>query len=270
MINIKQEDFKNLITYVKSNYGIDLSHKKNLVEGRLSNTILEKGFTSFKEYLNFVFSDGSKNEVTLLINKLTTNHTFFMREWSHFNYFNKSVLPYLETTLRDRDIRIWSAGCSTGEEAYTLAMILQDYFGNSTEHWDKKILATDISINVLGQAERGIYSGEAVKGLPNVWKINYFNKLDKENYIVKDSLKDEVIYRIFNLMDEEFPFRKKFHVIFCRNVMIYFDSKTKHQLIKKFYDMTEPGGYLFIGHSESINKDETQYKYIMPSVYRKG
>ncbi|AKN31866.1 chemotaxis protein CheR [Clostridium carboxidivorans P7] len=270
MIHIKQDEFKELTDYLKSNYGINLTKKKILIEGRLNNILIEKGFKNFRDYLNFLFNDMSKNELTLLINKLTTNHTFFMREAAHFQYFKNEVLPYLESKVKDRDLRIWSAGCSSGEEPYTLAMILQDYFQGNKAAWDKKVLATDISVNVIHTGERGIYSKESIENIPASWKLNYFNKIDNDNYQVSDKLRKEVIFRIFNLMDEVFPFKKKFHVIFCRNVMIYFDAKTKMELVNKFYKMTEPGGYIFIGHSESISRDETDYRYIMPGVYRKG
>ncbi len=270
MINLKDSEFKELTEYIKKNYGINLSAKKHLIEGRLSNMLTEKGFTNFSEYIEYIFSDTSGVEITLLVNKLTTNHTFFMRESSHFDYFRDKILPSLENTVSNRDLRIWSAGCSSGEEPYTLAMILSDYFGPSKARWNTKILATDISVKVLEAAARGIYTEEAISNIPKYWKLKYFNKVDDENYQVSDEIKNEIIFRIFNLMDNEFPFKKKFHVIFCRNVMIYFDAKTKMELINKFYDITEPGGYLFIGHSESINKEETRYKYVMPAVYRKG
>lgn len=269
MIRIKENEFKELTEFLKSNYGINLTHKKNLIEGRLTNTLIEKGFNNFREYLDYVYSDSTKNELTILINKLTTNHTFFMRESEHFQYFRNVVLPYLNSNIADKDIRIWSAGCSSGEEPYTLAMIMEDYFGEEKASWDKKILATDISVNVLKMAEKGVYSTEALENLSQAFKLAYFDKIDNDNYKVTDKLKNEVIFRVFNLMDE-FPFRRKFHVIFCRNVMIYFDKETKARLIRKFYDMTEKGGYLFIGLSESLDREDTPYDYIRPSVYRKG
>ena len=182
MINIKENEFIELTKYLKNNYGINLSHKKNLIEGRLNNVLIEKGFNNFKEYLNYVYSDITKNEITTLINKLTTNHTFFMREQEHFKYFKNQVLPYLSTTVKEKDLRIWSAGCSSGEEPYTLAMIIQDYFAEEKSLWDKKILATDISVNVLEKAEKGIYSVEVLEEIPANWKTNYFNKIDKEKY----------------------------------------------------------------------------------------
>ena len=269
MINIKENEFIELTKFLKTNYGINLTHKKNLIEGRLNNVLIEKGCKSFREYLDYVYSDITKNELTTLINKLTTNHTFFMREQEHFQFFKNQVLPSLATTVKDKDLRIWSAGCSSGEEAYTLAMIMQDYFAKKNILWDKKILASDISVNVLQTAEKGIYNVEGLQKISENWKLNYFNKIDNDTYRIDSKLKNEVIFRVFNLMDE-FPFKRKFHVIFCRNVMIYFDQETKDRLIRKFYDMTEVGGYLFIGLSESLNRTENPYQYVMPSVYRKG
>jgi chemotaxis protein methyltransferase CheR len=269
MINIKQDEFKELTTFLKNNYGINLTHKKNLIEGRLNNVLIEKGFNSFRKYIDYVYSDSTKNELTNLINKLTTNHTFFMREKEHFEYFKNKALPYFKDRVKDKDLRIWSAGCSSGEEAYTLAMIMGDYFAEEKSLWDKKILATDISVNVLQLARSGIYSGECLREIPINWRLKYFNNIDNDNYKIDSKLKDEVIFRVFNLMDQ-FPFKRKFHVIFCRNVMIYFDQETKEKLIRKFYDMTEVGGYLFIGLSESLAKTEVPYEYVMPSVYRKG
>ena len=270
MINLKDSEFRELTGYMKANYGINLTEKKLLIEGRLSNMVTDKGFSNFSDYLKFVFQDTSGNEINVLINKLTTNHTFFMREADHFEYFRDTVLPYLEVNTRIKDLRIWSAGCSSGEEPYTLAMIIADYFGDVKSMWNTKILATDISQKVLEAAEKGIFSGEALNTMPKYWTLKYFNKIENEIYQVSEKIRNEIIYRNFNLMTEIFPFKKKFHVIFCKNVIIYFEPKTKMELINKFYDMTEPGGYLFIGHSESVNKDETKYRYIMPAVYRKG
>lgn len=270
MINLKDSEFRELTEYMKANYGINLKEKRLLIEGRLSNMVMERGFKDFSHYLKFAFTDTSGNEISTLINKLTTNHTYFMREADHFKYFSDIVLPYLETKAKIKDLRIWSAGCSSGEEPYTLAMIIADYFGMEKSMWNTKILATDISEKVLEIAKKGVYSREAVNSMSKYWMMQYFNKIENDNYQISDEIRNEIIYRDFNLMTEKFPFKKKFHVIFCRNVMIYFDAKTKMELINKFYNMTEPGGYLFIGHSESINKNETEYNYIMPAVYRKG
>ena len=182
--------------------------------------------------------------------------------------FRDHILPELKQRVRNKDLRIWSAGCSTGEEPYTLAFFIDEFFGKEKALWDTKILATDISTRVLDYAVKGVYSVDSVKNLPNHWLRNYFRK-HESGYEIVDRIKREVIFRKFNLMDRIFPFKKKFHIIFCRNVMIYFDKQTKAELIRRFYDAMEYGAYLFIGHSESINRGESPFKYVMPSVYRK-
>jgi chemotaxis protein methyltransferase CheR len=204
-----------------------------------------------------------------VLNLLTTNYSYFMREWDHFRYFRDKVLPEIVPALRDADLRTWSAGCSTGQEPYTLAMILSDFLSERQLKWDAKVLATDISEKALDAAKAGQYSDDCLKSVPSVWKLAYFNKLRDDLWSVNDRLKKEVIFRRFNLIEEEFPFKKKFHVIFCRNVMIYFSEETKRKLVSRFYEATAPGGYLFIGQSESIDKNETDYEFIMPSIYKK-
>jgi len=146
---------------------------------------------------------------------------------------------------------------------------MNEFFKEEKVLWDTKVLATDISNSVLDSAQKGIYSNEKLLPLPNQWKDHYFKKYDQDHAIIIEKIRNEVIYRRFNLMDEIFPFRKKFHVIFCRNVMIYFDSPTKDRLIDKFYDALECGGYLFIGHSEWINLEKSRFKHIRPAVFRK-
>lgn len=270
MIEITDKEFVQLVSFIKANYGINIKEEKRaLVTGRLSNTLLKNGYKSFSEFYDVLVSNKSSEAITMLVNRITTNHTFFMREKDHFIYFKNEVLPYLEKTVKEKDLRIWCAACSTGEESYTLAMILDEYFEENKKHWDKKVLATDISDKVLKEAKQGIYINEKLVTLPTLWKMNYFRIHDNNSHIVTDAIKKEVIYRKFNLMDKKFPFRKKFHVIFCRNVMIYFDIQTKIKLINKFYDIMEDGGYLFIGHSESIARNESNFKYIMPAIYRK-
>lgn len=270
MVEITEKEFRQLAEYIQNNYGIHLrEEKKTLVTGRLHNVLLESNCKNFSEYLNLLQADKTGKAVTTFINKITTNHTYFMRETEHFNYFRDKILPNLKNTLSDKDLRIWSAGCSSGEEPSTLEMILSDYFGKEKLGWDTKVLATDISDRVLEKAKKGQYSNDELASLPMNWRINYFKKVSSENSILIDKIRNEIIYRKFNLMEETFPFKKKFHVIFCRNVMIYFDNKTKTELVNKFYELTELGGYLFIGHSESLNRESTRYKYVLPSVYRK-
>jgi len=270
MLQISKDEFDQLAAYIKANYGIYLKEEKRaLVMGRLHNVLLENNIGSFSEYYHHVISDKTGEAAATLINKISTNHTYFMREAEHFYYFRDHVLPYLAAMVRDKDLRIWSAGCSTGEEPYTLAMIIDEYFGKEKEEWDAKILATDISGRVLEKAKKGIYSNESIATLPPLWRLNYFKKLNSESSILVDQIKNEVIFRKFNLMEKNFLFKRKFHVIFCRNVMIYFDAPTKVELVNKFYEYLEYGGYLFVGHSESINREKTKFKYVMPALYRK-
>lgn len=270
MLKISNKEFKQLADYIKANYGIYLKdEKQTLLEGRLRNVLDEKNFTCFAEYYDYIIKDKTGDAVVTLIDRITTNHTFFMREVDHFDFFKEKVLPQLASVSKNKDLRIWSAGCSSGEEPYTLAMLIDDFFGVDKKWWDAKVLATDISSKVIDIAVKGIYSNESIAKIPAYWKLSYFEKLGIEKSVLISKIRNEVIYRKFNLMDKNFPFKKKFHVIFCRNVMIYFDNKTKVDLVKKFYDFTEPGGYLFIGHSESLNRNETEYKCIMPAVYRK-
>lgn len=147
-------------------------------------------------------------------------------------------------------------------------MLIDEFLGEDKKEWDTKILATDISDQVLQTAKKGVYSKESIEVLPSHWKLNYLTKYDQQTYSIKDKIKKELIYRKFNLMDR-FPFKRKFHTIFCRNVMIYFDHETKNRLVNKLYDHLEIGGYLFIGHSESLHRGSTKLNYIMPAVYRK-
>lgn len=270
MVEITDKEFVQLAKYIKDNYGINLKEeKKMLVIGRLHTVLSENNFDNFSQYYKYLISDKTGNAVNILVNKITTNHTYFMREKNHFDYLRDKALPSLMNVVKDRDLRMWCAGCSSGEEAYTLAMILDQFCQEQKLWWDKKILATDISDKVLNIARKGVYPKEQIIPLPEVWKMNYLKKFDNDNFVFADKLKSEIIYRKFNLMERVFPFKKKFHVIFCRNVMIYFDMNTKNELINKFYNGLEHGGYLFIGHSESLNGQSTGFKYIMPSVYRK-
>lgn len=264
---INEYDFARLVHFVKSGYGIDLEGKQFLVQSRLANHIADCGFSSFSEYLDTVFDDTSGREVANLINKLTTNHTYFMRESDHFDHLREVFLPEAEKTIEDHDLRIWSAGCSYGNEPYNLAMCLDEYFGPERSNWDLKILATDISFNALRQAARGIYTEKAIEALPEEWRTKYFDKTSHSLYQVKECIRRNVVYKYHNLM-EEINFKKKFDLILCRNVMIYFDDETKSQLCKRFYDATEDGGYLYIGHAESA-PDDIPYVKQKPAIYRK-
>jgi len=266
-IKLTDADFNRLVTFVKKNYGIDLSKKRLLIEGRLARTLAEKHVPTFSAYIDMLFKDSSGTEMTLFLNKITTNHTYFMREPEHWDFMKSTVLPHLEASVKSKDARIWCAASSSGEEPYTMAMIIDEYFGTRKAGWDLTILATDISMNVLQKAERAIYSAETIKDCPAAWKKKYFKQLDSDNFQVIDSIRSQVVYKQFNLMDE-IQYKQPFDFISCRNVMIYFDADTKNALIERFYDTMKDNAYFFIGHAESVPKT-SRFTYIKPAIYRK-
>lgn len=264
-------EFQRLVGYMHDNYGINLAAKRVLIQGRLGNMLRERGFKSYDEYIDAVLADTSGAEVTTILNKLTTNHTFFMREPEHYTFMRDTVLPWAVENAKKSELRIWSAGCSSGEECYTAAMLIDEFFGGRKANWDTRILATDISHSVMDKAKMGVYSEEGMKGLSPEWKERYFTPLGDGKYEICQRIKDEIIFKPFNLM-EPMPDKYKarpFDLIFCRNVMIYFDQPTKTALINRFFEVLKPGGYLFIGHAESIPRNETEFKYVKPAIYRR-
>lgn len=271
IITINDHDFKLLSDLIYSYSGITLTlQKKPLLIGRLQSSVKRLGFNNFKDYYSYILSDTSGTEISDLINCISTNHTYFYREEKHFEYLANIVLPEITRKLRNEglnDLRIWCAGCSSGEEAYMIAMILHEFYSKEYYAWNAGVLATDISEKVLDQARSGIYSQDNLKKLPIIF-LKYFNKKG-DQYVASEKLKKEVTFRRFNLTNDYFPFKKAFDIIFCRNVMIYFDKTTRDQLINKFYDYLNPGGYLFISHTESIGRDQHMFKYIQPAIYRR-
>jgi chemotaxis protein methyltransferase CheR len=266
---LEESDFIRLTTFIQKNYGINLTKKKQLIEARLNSTLQSMGFKNFNEYINHILRKSDPKDIEIMLNKLTTNYTFFMRETSHFDFLKNTILPQMVKEKKNRVLNIWSAGCSTGQEPYTISIILKEFFKTQYPLWDIKILATDISQNALSQAKLGIYLKDSLKDVPESWLRRYFIKSPgKDEYQVSNELKSSVSYKIFNLMDP-IIFRVPFDIIFCRNVMIYFNQETKENLVQKFYDATNTGGYLLIGHSETINRSVSKYKYIMPATYRK-
>lgn len=269
MIKLTDKEFSEFAAMVHSRFGINLAKKRILIEGRLSNTLREKNLSSFDQYLSLLKNDQSGSEITQLLNRITTNHTFFMRENEHFEFLLHKVLPYFEKNHPDRDLRIWSAGCSSGQEPYTIAMAMDEYFGSKKHLWDTTILATDISMSVLEKGKRAVYPAESLEMIPDKWRNKYFIDLKDGTFQIGSQLRNEVVFKPFNLMDP-FVFKKNFDLIFCRNVMIYFDEDTKERLVSKFHQWTAKGGFLFIGHSEVLNRTATQYHYVKPAVYQKG
>lgn len=266
-LTLSDADFQRLTRFIQSEFGINLTKKRQLITSRLSSSLEARGYSDFGPFIDHILSTKDKDEMELLLNKLTTNYTFFMREKDHFSFFQNTILPGLvQRHQRDRVLSIWSAGCSTGEEPYTISMYIMDFLGMDAGRWDTRVLATDISQRALNEAQKALY--ELPDTIPPAWKNSYFT-LDKASgqYTVAPKIKNNVIFRTFNLMDP-IRFRLKFDVIFCRNVMIYFDQETKDALVRRFYDATAPGGYLLIGHSESLGKN-TPYRILSPATYQK-
>ncbi len=197
---------------------------------------------------------------------------FFYREYDHFEFFSEQFLPGLverQQSGNSKTLRIWCPGCSSGEEPYTLAMLISEFFGRFLSQWDIGILATDISTRVLDKARAGVYPKESVQKLPPPLIQKYFQPLNNGERAVRDAIKDAVLFRRLNLMRQDYPFKNKFHAIFCRNVMIYFDQSTRADLVRRLHRHLEPEGYLFIGHSESLGRSNDQFRYVRPAVYQR-
>ena len=267
---LTDKEFQRIVAYIKNNYGIELGQKRVIVEGRMKNYLAANGYAGYTQYMDAVEADRTGKEAKSLVNMLTTNHTFFMREFEHFEYFQRVVLPQLkEKENKRRDLHIWCAAASSGEEPYMIAMVLSEFFGIERDKWDMRILATDVSTRVLQQAVAGVYSAEQLRNLPKQWVKNFFKPVaGGTQYLVKDELKQQILFRKFNLMNP-LPFRKKMHTVFLRNVMIYFDEPTKNALLQRVYECLEPGGYLFVGTTETIDRGSTPFQIIQPSIFRK-
>ena len=264
------EEFFQIYRLLKERYGIDMERKKEIVQGRMENYIHTSGYRNYSEYLYALSADKSGRLEQELVNILTTNHTFFMREFEHFEYLKRVVLPQLRMSEeRRRDLCIWCGAASTGQEPYMLAMLLKEFFGLEHDRWDTKVLATDISMEALNYAVKGVYEREQIESLPDAWKRRFLRTVDGgEKFEISQDIKDEVLFRKLNLMDN-FPFKRRMHIVFLRNVMIYFDKETKDELIAKVYEVMEPGGYLFVGRTETIDRSNTPFRMIQPSIFRK-
>lgn len=271
---ISDQEFNSLRQLIYDRFGINLTdEKRSLLVGRLQKMIRDKKLGTFQNYYEHLKDDTTGEAVSNLINLVSTNYTYFNREKDHFDFFYKTALPSVCERLakqKRKDLRIWCAGCSTGEEPYTLLMLMHEYLGAQYSGWDAGILATDISEQVLQKAQQGIYPADKVASLPENLQRKYFKKSGNGQMQVIDALRNEVTFRRFNLMNKTFPFKKPFQIIFCRNVMIYFDQQTRNALVQRFHHNMEPEGYFFIGHSETLGRDSELFRYILPAAYQKG
>jgi len=258
-----QREFHQIRELAYRTFGLDLKPgKEELVSARLQRLVRSGGFPSYKEYYRHVLGDSTGESLLALIDALTTNHTAFLREPDHFDFFREKLIPAL---ARRESVEIWSAACSTGEELWTLAFVLRDALSSLRA----RLLGTDISRRALAQAERAVYPAERVSGLSPAWIKGYFSKEggDQKLYRVKPEIRAQAAFQRINLI-EPISWSRQFQVIFCRNVMIYFDRPTQERVIANLSRSLEPGGYLFVGHAESFTGIDHRLEYVRPAIYR--
>jgi len=264
-----RKDFNALCAMVDQHTGIQLGEgKEDMLYGRLSRRLRKIGLSSFKAYIEYLQQDEDGDEFGEFINSVTTNLTSFFRESHHFDYLKKTVLPELmQRNKSSRRIRIWSAGSSTGEEPYSIAMTVAE---TMPPGWDVKILATDLDTDVLAHGERGVYDDSRVEDLDRAvvqrWFVKSRNQPGKLR--VKPELQELIYFRQLNLL-QPWPMKGSLDIIFCRNVIIYFDMPTKQKLMNRYADILVPGGHLFLGHSEAMNNMSTRFALDGKSVYTK-
>jgi chemotaxis protein methyltransferase CheR len=264
-----EQDFKRVQKIVYDFAGIDLNESKiNLVYNRLVKRIRLLALTSFSQYIDYVEAQG-ESEFIQLINSITTNLTFFFRENHHFEYLAEQVIPsLLISNAASRQIRIWSAGCSTGEEPYSIAMILKEKVPSG---WDAQVIATDLDSNVVQTGLNGVYTIDRLKGVSEARQKRWFLKGSgsKDGYVkVKPELQNIIKFDQLNLMSE-WPNKESIDVIFCRNVVIYFDKSTQSKLFDRYADRLPIGGHLFVGHSESLYKVCNRFELLGQTIYKK-
>ncbi|MCD6569405.1 MAG: protein-glutamate O-methyltransferase, partial [Deltaproteobacteria bacterium] len=261
--NITDKEFKVFQGMIHESTGIYLSEKKRgLLVARLSKRLRALNLKTFGQYYKYLqHSPNASDELIRLINRITTNKTDFFREKHHFDFLYNELLPSIidkgERSGRRR-LRIWSAGCSSGEEPYSIAIVTTNAFKNK-KGWDVKILATDLDTDILRKATEGIYPAQTVSPIPQEYISRFFKKINGA-YHVKDEIKGMIVFRRLNLMDPAFPMKGPFDIIFCRNVIIYFDLNTKINLISKFYNLLKEDGYIFVGHSESLMQMRDKFR----------
>jgi len=264
------EDFRFIQKLVAERTGIVLSDiKRTMVYSRIARRIRQCGVSNFAEYCDLLKA-GDESELVSFTNAITTNLTSFFREPHHFEYLMKTVLPELEKNKTNKRIRIWSAGCSSGEEPYSIAMTIMDHFKNKSG-WDIKILASDLDYEMVERASKGVYKEERVTGLDKKHLRNYVRKgKGKLQGMVKidQSLIDMITFKQLNLL-HEWPFKGPFDFMFCRNVVIYFNKDTQIELFDRYADVLPENAPLFIGHSESLFKVTDRFKSMGHTIYRK-
>ncbi|MBN2007760.1 protein-glutamate O-methyltransferase [candidate division KSB1 bacterium] len=267
--------FSKLGEFIHKNYGIKMpASKKVLLESRLQKRLKTLGMASYREYVEYVFSPDGEDEIIQMIDLVTTNKTDFFREPGHFEYLVNNALPDLiarrQCGLR-KPLSTWSAGCSTGDEPYTLAMVLTE-FAASNPGFYFNILATDVSTRVLDIARNGTYNQEKIEPIPHALRKKYLLRSkdpSKKVFRIAPEIRRFVHFNKLNFMDRDFGIKNTIDIIFCRNVIIYFNRQTQEQLLNKFARHLAPDGYLFMGHSETLTGLDVPFASVAPTVYRK-
>ncbi len=269
--SIDLKSFNSIRDHIKREYGINLTlAKKNLVENRLAKRVRENNFNSFSDYHDYIFSPSGRSELALLSDYLSTNKTYFYREHAHFEFFAK----YLENLGANKSISIWSAASSTGDEAYTISMLINEINSRiPSPNISYNILGTDISSEVLKKADAAVYSHPNIQSLPDRLVKKYFKITPDERgakkYTLAEKVKQNVRFKKLNLTKEIPSVAQKFDIIFCRNVLIYFDNDTKTKVCQQLTNALKPGGYLILGHCEGFICRFDTMKQIQPAVFQK-
>jgi len=273
-LDLTDRDFRNFSTLIYEKSGINLHHgKRELLKARLAKVLRQFDFESVGDYYDFLMKDTSGDAFIPLLDVISTNLTAFLREPKHFEFLGETVVSELFPATGPRSsgqIRVWCAGCSSGEEAYSIAMTLLEALPEN-RHPDLRILGTDISTRMLQVAEKAVYEATRVDRVPYAMRRQYFQKgVNRWTgfFRVKPRVRDIVRFQRLNFI-EPFAFNHPFDIVFCRNVMIYFDKETQERLVNRFYEVIQGAGYLFIGHSESLTGVQHRFRYVRPSVYRK-
>jgi chemotaxis protein methyltransferase CheR len=266
---LNNDVFKLFRALVYRECGINLTdHKRAMFSSRLQKRLSQLGLTSFQDYYDLVVGGHSDAELTTMLDYISTNQTEFFREPHHFTFLRERVLPELAV---DKTVRIWSTACSSGEEPYSIAMTLSDAIA-SPSTWNCRILASDISTRMLAKAATGQYSHEKINSLSSDLVRRHFllGKGNRRELVkIKPHIANMAVFRRINLMDDRYPIKSLLDVIFCRNVMIYFDRETQAKVLARLSRYLKPGGYLFIGHSETMQGNSDAFHYVAPTIYRK-
>ena len=270
---LSDSDFERIRKFIYSKCGINLTTvKKTMVQSRLFKILQRSQYDSYTDYLNFALnSPEGKEDLVQLVDVITTNKTDFFREQVHFEFLRKNWLPNLASSGKSISFKVWSAGCSTGAEAFTTAIVLEE-FKERNPNFDFYILASDISTKVLGMAKQAIYKMQEVEVIPTALQKKYLlkSKNPAEGLVrIVPELRKKVEVKYLNLIDPEYDVKQKFDLIFCRNVLIYFDRETQEKVINKLCMKLRPNGIFFLGHSESITSMQVPLKQIKPNIFRK-